>query len=1068
MKKLLLVSTLLGIGAASALAGLPQRTLGGAMAMPAKRQPAAAQQYVFNRPAVAAPATSETEAERPADAIDVPFKHALTKGDASCNLYTVVDANNDGKTWKLGGLSTGSVCMTALSGAADDWLLSPPVYLEGGKTYRVTIDGASGTTTGKVERIEIKYGAAKTVEAMTETAFGNLTFGGKTTLTTYDNDFTPAASGYYYFGIHCTSVQGEGSNTKIANFGVSEATPRIDPPAAGTLSYVLAPKGELKASVTYTAPTKGQGGSDLERITKIVVKTNWVETNVLDSIKPGQTVTFDVPLNNGAYNRIEAIAYVDDKAGASALIKDFFAGMDNPLPVKNLKITLGDDYRTVSLSWDPVGEVGEKGGYVATDKVTYYIFDAFGSYYDPAIATTTSTTITLPPYSESGQDFVAYQVTAGVDETYYSTAVSTDIVTVGAPAQMPFHESFSNGYYSQIWAVDPVSGSDVYNGIVKDNELQTNTDNPDAEPVYLNSHDSDNGYFLFMPMAANAHYGFFSAKIDISKAANPVLEFFAQGKGSQLDALVAADGGAFQVAKSIDFKAAPTDNWTLYRVDLAPYRNSKYVQVEFSLLAKDNTSTEMWSVPLDNVRVIDLADNDVRLAALKAPAEIAAGTDGTVQVVAENIGRNELTNVRVSLAKGENAAMEQTIATLAPGAVVSVPFQVTATATDDDVIDIFASVDTNGDASTANNSADVSVPVKHSTLPQVTEIGATAIENGTKVHLTWTAPKFDHLTKPRAMTEDFESQDYLPFTRSNFGEWTMYDGDGRKTYTFLKDEYNPYRTMPMAYQLYTPSMAGMPDDYLADMPTHSGNTLLVAFSANGQNDNWLISPALSGAAQTVKFFARSFTSAYPETLEVLYSTTDKAVESFKALETVAGINADGTVPEDWTELSAALPAGARYFAVRHNAYDTYALCLDDFSFEAGGVCPSDLELQGYKVYRNHSCVSADANLTHQSAEFFDAPQTVGKHIYHVTPVYNHGEARAAAGQEVQITSSVDSVSGNDVRVSVQGRAIVIEGAAGIVTDLNGRMLATGVSRLSVTPGIYLVKAADTVARVNVK
>ena len=42
-------------------------------------------------------------------------------------------------------------------------------------------------------------------------------------------------------------------------------------------------------------------------------------------------------------------------------------------------------------------------------------------------------------------------------------------------------------------------------GIMHDNELQTNIDDEDAEPAYLNSHDGDNGFFLILPMENQTH-----------------------------------------------------------------------------------------------------------------------------------------------------------------------------------------------------------------------------------------------------------------------------------------------------------------------------------------------------------------------------------------------------------------------------------------------------------------------------------------------------------------------------------------------------------------------------------
>ena len=41
---------------------------------------------------------------------------------------------------------------------------------------------------------------------------------------------------------------------------------------------------------------------------------------------------------------------------------------------------------------------------------------------------------------------------------------------------------------------------------------------------------------------------------------------------------------------------------------------------------------------------------------------------------------------------------------------------------------------------------------------------------------------------------------------------------------------------------------------------------------DSQVDDWAISPALSGNAQTISFYAKSYSKDYPEKIEVLYST----------------------------------------------------------------------------------------------------------------------------------------------------------------------------------------------------
>ncbi|MDE6287922.1 MAG: choice-of-anchor J domain-containing protein, partial [Muribaculaceae bacterium] len=280
---------------------------------------------------------------------------------------------------------------------------------------------------------------------------------------------------------------------------------------------------------------------------------------------------------------------------------------------------------------------------------------------------------------------------------------------------------------------------------------------------------------------------------------------------------------------------------------------------------------------------------------------------------------------------------------------------------------------------------------------------------------------------------------------------------------------NPYRTDPMAFQLFEPKASGMPEDYYIDAVPASGERMLVAWSAQGLNDNWLISPALSGLEQTISFKAKSFTIAYPESFEVLYSTTDKALESFIAVDAVEGYPADNRVPETWTEYKASLPAGAKYFAIRHTAYDTYALYIDDIAFEAAGAVPADLEILGFRPYIDGECAAELCTETTFSQEFTQS----GKHSARVSAVYNHGESRACEAVEADVTmSGVENVS-TGTSISLNGNILSVKAPAGTVvtvTNALGQTIVKTTTDLSgnletVLPtGLVIVKSGTETAK----
>ena len=74
------------------------------------------------------------------ESMQVPFEHNLTN-EGDFMLYSVLDANNDKDTWVFGSYPDFSglpECVTYLwtvTDTNDDWLFTPYVYLEAGKTY---------------------------------------------------------------------------------------------------------------------------------------------------------------------------------------------------------------------------------------------------------------------------------------------------------------------------------------------------------------------------------------------------------------------------------------------------------------------------------------------------------------------------------------------------------------------------------------------------------------------------------------------------------------------------------------------------------------------------------------------------------------------------------------------------------------------------------------------------------------------------------------------------------------------------------------------------------------------
>ncbi|MGN1246450.1 MAG: choice-of-anchor J domain-containing protein, partial [Muribaculaceae bacterium] len=353
-------------------------------------------------------------------------------------------------------------------------------------------------------------------------------------------------------------------------------------------------------------------------------------------------------------------------------------------------------------------------------------------------------------------------------------------------------------------------------------------------------------------------------------------------------------------------------------------------------------------------------------------------------------------------------------------------------------------------------SADVTVAIKHTTLPVPTELTATA--DGEKVNLAWTKPAFDEGGEAAVeVTEGFEDLD--AFAINPECDWTFVDKDGSKTYGIQNVEF-PGSAEPMAYIVLDASYESFNETFAA----YSGDKYLASFAATTPaNDDWAISPMLSGTKQTVSFYARTYTAQYGnEEFEFLYSTTGTAIADFTSLGEVHD------VPTEWTEYRYELPEGAKYFAIRCISSDRFIFMVDEVSFTKNDAAPV---LAGYNIYRDG--VKINAELVTETS-FVDETAEVGEHTYQVTAVYDRGESDGS-NKASTVTTGVENVAAKGALVATGKNVIIVKGAANMMVTVaaaDGRLVYAGkgaeTMNISVAEGVYAVKVGSKVVKTIVQ
>ena len=491
--------------------------------------------------------------------------------------------------------------------------------------------------------------------------------------------------------------------------------------------------------------------------------------------------------------------------------------------------------------------------------------------------------------------------------------------------------------------------------------------------------------------------------------------------------------------------------WVMGLVDLSAYKD-KVVQFGIKV-----TVVNMVYTIFDNFFVGTPANYDLAVDEIAAPAKVKAGDDFNVSVKLVNLGIEDANGFKVNLYR--DGALVQTAApdaVVTSGAAEVVTFVEKSTPLWNEAVVYTAVIDWEADEDDDNDvSADINVAIKHTTVPVPTDLTATA--DGEKVNLAWTAPVVPEGGTPTEVTEGFE--EYDSFAINPESDWTFVDADGSKTYGMNGVEF-PGASEPMAYIVMDATFEGFNDTFAA----FNGDKYLGSFAATTPaNDDWAISPELSGDAQTISFYARTYTDQYgSEEFEFLYSTTGTATSNFISLGEVHD------VPTEWTEYTYNLPEGAKYFAIRCISNDKFIFMVDEVTFTKVDAAPV---LAGYNIYRDG--VKINAELVTETS-FVDETAEVGEHTYHVTAVYDKGESNASNAAST-VTTGVENVAVKGARVATGKNVIIVKSAADMMVTVaaaDGRLVYAGkgaeTMNISVAEGVYVVKVGEKVVKVIVQ
>lgn len=965
------------------------------------------------------------------DPLEAPYVEEFD-GQPAFDLFTVFDANKDGRTWVMNKVDNMVYNQFNTVRDADDWLISPPIHLNNDRQYFFSFVVQS-TNKLNTERISASLGNGTVINDSYKVIVPDTSFHGPdavtlSTLVSVEKD------SIYNFAFHATSPSNQGY-LFLHKIIVTEGPRYSAPDSITDYTLTAGAEGDLSAELKFRTPTKDLKGKDVGTLTKVEILRNGKLIHTIENPAKGAMLTYKDNSDDIANGINTYSVVVSNASGAGrVVVRDVYIGYDVPRAPQNIKLVDNFD-GTALLSWDSPGTKGVNDGYVDESELTYNVFSVQGESVSTFRTGVTERSLDITDVPQTGEQSLFYFLLKASSSVGESKIGRSPWIIAGSPYTLPFHEGFPDGNIENgFWT----RGKDGKNNI---------------EIVNETSSDNDGGCLKFLADKSGESASISSGKIDLAQANNPSLLFSyyaVPGKDNVIEIEISKDGKDPQVVSTINYKDLEGDEgWRIKKVDLNNFKGSRFIILTLRGIDNNQKAT---AVLIDDINIRNVFDYNLD-ARLVAPKQVTAGQSAQCLVTVRNIGDKVADDYTIDLYANNKIVATLRGEILAPEASKTFTMLYKSKVTDPEVSKLKAVVVFDKDMDKADNTSQtLDINLKASDLPAINDLTGHVDEAGDIVTLTWTAPD----TKISETTEDFEG--FKAFEIKDLSPWTM-EGDRERKTGVWEDFTFPHAGEPFPFIVFNPSEITEYDLSRWCTP-HSGKQFLASitnYSAKG-NNGWLISPSLSGKKQTIRFWAKSF-DGY-ESIEVRCSKTTADTASLNNV-----LMTENKIRNKWKEYQVELPEGTKYFAIRVTSKFQQMLMLDDITYESGVGT-----IIGFNIYRDGQNI---ATVDAQTTIFKDNTADKGNHNYTVTVIYDEGESRMSNSVSA-VTSLKDNAKAETIVRTIPGH-IVISNSSGqevAVFAANGKQVFSGSGQqnllIPMMRNTYVVKVGNKVYNVLVR
>lgn len=1010
--------------------------------------------------------------------LELPVYLEPTKEESK--LMTIFDDNHDGMTWGYtnNDNGTGMFMWLGYLNRADDWMFLPMInFPSADGLYNFTFDISSVVTTYTTEDFDIYVASKPDPDYVESLIFSQNEFEVGPSPENVSVKFAVKNAGINYIGFHLrSSNEGNHQGIRVGDFNISRLDGKTSnvPDAVDFASITAAEKGELKATVKAKLPKLNMIGQPLDANTPLTLIFSSDKETVKATGKPGEEVYATASVMTDGFNKFEVSVANANGDGLKRYYRAY-VGLDTPLAPGNITICPDDDNLGGTLTWSKPSEVGQHGGYVNPDDITYNIYSVSGIQYTK-IASTRDLKFTWRCATPTQ---MAYRVGPSATNRMGESVDSRFVLeALGDPYEIPIVDELSTtGFgmspynFMTVGEFEPSHWENVsgMNGLGIGDGIMTQG----GFACYSESGDSGWGE-LIVPK--------FTTK-GVSKASFRIR--FWDYKDCPKVSIYGRRSGHLDLEKIGDIvvNRPAKGTWEEGIVSLPEeYTNQGWVQFRIRVRLTGGASEYFM---LDNIQITPDVDRDLKVAGVSGPALATVGQNVKFQATVINSGYERLGGSLVLelIDTHHNKVVDYKSTNVTPiqsgkTFVSNFEFELDGKYTDVKDLAVKATVIADGDEVANNNSRHYTMEVKNSVVPVVSDLKASQDEATGNVALTWSEPALtygDFLDVERD-GEAFKSD------ISSVSGWKLVDRDGGSPFGIqgLENVWSTDKMFaPASWMIFDAEKAGTLND--ARLCPHSGKRFLMArtnqYEEEGdyiQAQDWLISPEVVGGTE-VSFWLNHLDTTYTEYVELYYSYTTDDIESFKMIRTFSKSGS-----EAWEEVKFTLPENVRYFALVYRSFNCYAAMIDDISFT-----PKNLdvwELDHYSLWRalygekEAKCISekltatsfSDEKISAEGATYFLTTTVKDAHDGSLRegPRSNYAYVGISSVDDIRMLDGVFGGKGVITAVGHNGDTLAVYGADGKFLRLVA--LTSDRESIEAEAGIYIVKSGNRAAKVMVK